>query len=368
MTITVRDYLLNGLPTILMLMNLLNYFFISPFSPSATMIYSIDSPVVPQQPFSNQKTSSTTTRRRVYHNATHWIGKLWIPPKHDDSLYRYYSPQEMRNYFENFHILFVGDSIARRNYITLYHILTHANNNMNTSIQLAQSNLGNTSMININKKIVSETCRGGSKYLNLCRTLDDSSGMVKKADLLSQRRGLPFNGGCANELQNAMFEHDIDIASTYNLVVVMMGGWHQYSQCKNSTHTDLEAWDTIPKFITKLSEIPPQDNLTIVWSTMGTIDTRKKKKIQTTKQQNQKHVDLILEHENDIWQHQNQLSTLTVLDWATIMYPRSNPHKDRIRGDMEAHFGLEARIVFLQMLMNHLVERDRISKNTNQLD
>jgi hypothetical protein len=52
-------------------------------------------------------------------------------------------------------------------------------------------------------------------------------------------------------------------------------------------------------------------------------------------------------------------SSISYIDFGQAMLPRLYPKEKRIQGDMASHYGLEARLAFVQMLMNHLIERDR---------
>ena len=43
------------------------------------------------------------------------------------------------------------------------------------------------------------------------------------------------------------------------------------------------------------------------------------------------------------------------------MMPRFGPPESiRIKGDLDPHYGLEARMTFIQMLVNHMKEQDRL--------
>lgn len=52
-------------------------------------------------------------------------------------------------------------------------------------------------------------------------------------------------------------------------------------------------------------------------------------------------------------------NAISYVDWGAVMGPRSFPDDRRIAGDIPHHFGLEARLAFDQMLVNHLVELER---------
>lgn len=51
---------------------------------------------------------------------------------------------------------------------------------------------------------------------------------------------------------------------------------------------------------------------------------------------------------------------VTVLDWASAVLARSSTGT-RIKGDIKAHYGLEPRLVLMQMLTNHLIDQGTLS-------
>eukprot|EP00548_Thalassiothrix_antarctica_P007357 CAMPEP_0194139470 /NCGR_PEP_ID=MMETSP0152-20130528/9106_1 /TAXON_ID=1049557 /ORGANISM="Thalassiothrix antarctica, Strain L6-D1" /LENGTH=116 /DNA_ID=CAMNT_0038837313 /DNA_START=1 /DNA_END=348 /DNA_ORIENTATION=+ len=52
------------------------------------------------------------------------------------------------------------------------------------------------------------------------------------------------------------------------------------------------------------------------------------------------------------------MSMVSYVDWGQAMLPRLFGEQ-RIAGDIPLHYGLEARTMFIQMLINHLIERER---------
>merc|ERR1740124_2051250 len=57
------------------------------------------------------------------------------------------------------------------------------------------------------------------------------------------------------------------------------------------------------------------------------------------------------------------MGMVSYVDWGQATVPRLFG-KERIAGDIPHHYGLEARTMFVQMLINHLKERER-QKNHN---
>lgn len=53
---------------------------------------------------------------------------------------------------------------------------------------------------------------------------------------------------------------------------------------------------------------------------------------------------------------------ISYIDWGHVMGPRAFPMDKRIMGDINNHFGYEARATFIQMWMNHLNELERLEE------
>ncbi len=54
----------------------------------------------------------------------------------------------------------------------------------------------------------------------------------------------------------------------------------------------------------------------------------------------------------------SRATNFTVVDWGTVMSKRSFG-EDRIVGDLGSHYGLEARLLFAQQLLHHLLATER---------
>ena len=107
---------------------------------------------------------TTTTTLPPVHIGSTWIGNHWIPPKG----YRLYSPEEMREYFSQYKILFLGDSTGRRAYATLYGIM---NSTDLSNVRVPQ--VAHPSVIDVNKRIRVENCTKPNR--TLCRHMPPSN-------------------------------------------------------------------------------------------------------------------------------------------------------------------------------------------------
>ena len=62
------------------------------------------------------------------------------------------------------------------------------------------------------------------------------------------------------------------------------------------------------------------------------------------------------------WELGRYEKNLTLLDWGGVMEKRSF-NEDRIEGDMSVHYGIEARLLFIQQLTHELVKSELITRD-----
>eukprot|EP00956_Cyclotella_meneghiniana_P030367 scaffold76151_cov26-Cyclotella_meneghiniana.AAC.1 len=60
--------------------------------------------------------------------------------------------------------------------------------------------------------------------------------------------------------------------------------------------------------------------------------------------------------------HDPKWTHISYIDYGHVMSPRAFPMNQRIMGDLNNHFGYEARATFIQMWMNHMNELDRLEE------
>ena len=58
---------------------------------------------------------------------------------------------------------------------------------------------------------------------------------------------------------------------------------------------------------------------------------------------------------------QKNRDNITIVDWGTVISKRSFRH-ERIAGDIKAHYGLQARLLFAQQLLHELLASDISSR------
>ena len=290
-----------------------------------------------------------------------WIEgtNTWVPPAH----WKLFSAAEMRKLFREDNWLILGDSTMRRAGVMLHDILhrdTHADLN-DTAI------LDDWLRININ--------RGGNRR-EWCHRFPNWT----RAELPLMCRPLPVYqtnftnewhfhfSPCWNEV-DWMFENALLNPNSFNhqllrqnnkswILLIGMGIW-EYSasgRCvdKSPKQRDFwahwnETWKLVHDFAAATTP-----NVTIVWRTTGFAhDAPYELALQ--------HQALLdkLNHDatNRILDFQNQhpKHNLIYVDWGEAIKPRSfGAH--RIKGDIQLHYGFDARMVALQQLANVIAD------------
>lgn len=295
------------------------------------------------------------------HINSSWIGNQWIPPPG----YRLYSTREIQSFFGQHSVLWVGDSTARRAYGTMYGILNATQDPDDVEIH----DLDHPQVLDMNKMSLEmtvpypESCHK-SGY-NLCRlipTLTDGDG----GDMLHSFDQVDATclGSLVNMTENGSSQFWRDVSS-YSLVIFSIGPWELRDRCGPD-----KGWQMrVEQFLNSLYRYAEDSNTTFIWRTWGSIDfdVERKAKMSWKKayKYNEYFKQKITEHDEERRSQNKSLSAVTYIDWGQAMFPRSFPRSKRIRGDMQAHFGLEARLTFLQMLVNHMMERERQKRFQN---
>jgi hypothetical protein len=300
------------------------------------------------------------------HINSSWLGNQWIPPPG----YKTYSADEIQNYFHQQSILIVGDSTARRMYSTLYGILNATEN----SYDIKVSDIDSPSILNINRGRSSTFCH--KVGYQVCRKMPTSS--------INQTSTNRFNYDLLNV--ECLFQL-ADIAKhkssrlwtqwvqNYSLVIFVIGPHEvmNYPKCVAEEHAGrkIQTDDFFNQFFQN-DDYLNGSNTTFVWRTWGM--NAKRRVSQSSTQDNEKfwgearthnaYVKTLIDTNGISRMEAGKApSSISYIDFGQAVLPRLYPAKKRIHGlDHVAHYGLEIRLAFVQMLMNHLVEKDRQKK------
>lgn len=275
------------------------------------------------------------------HINSSWIGNQWIPPPG----YKLYSGSEIQDFFSKQSVLFMGDSTARRTFGTFYGILNATTNPKDIQVKA----INHPSVIDINKKVRTERCRRNKK-IGLCRR--NPQNVNRTVDLLWEPVCL---SGMAPLIENESSAFWTEM-KLYNVVVISTGPWEMTLRC--GTDGWEQHMDNLLHALYRQEALHP--NVTFVWRTWGYQNVKNPSRVPNLWKRVSVYNKYVMErldrHDRDLRKRTFQSSRVTYVDWASVMEPRMSP-ATRIHGDIDPHYGLEARLAFLQMLVNHLAVR-----------
>jgi hypothetical protein len=275
-----------------------------------------------------------------------WIGNQWVPPDG----WKYFPAKDMGTFYKDKSVMFIGDSLARRTAATMYGILKEAGNSSDANVPVAAINADN--VLNVNKQGIMEPCSKwrGSKYQpSWCRTMPGGVGdyvYVLNTHFSSLRSFIK------DEVSG-----ESNITENIDTIIIAMGNW------------DSTKPHRLPRILAELKEAVnwlgklQSKGKTIIWRTSGfrAGGGGKTHLIHVGSnefffQVNTHVVDQIDSIATRLQQENNTVSNLTCINWAEAIFPRSFG-SERIAGDTDAHYGLEARLAFIQIITNHLASR-----------
>ncbi|KAI2489178.1 hypothetical protein MHU86_25416 [Fragilaria crotonensis] len=270
-----------------------------------------------------------------------WIGDTWIPP----SPWQLYSATDLARMWSSKKIWWIGDSLARRGAMTLYHIL----NTSDTAI--LKEDLDKFSILNVNKGL--ETDREQCPIFQrvkpsgpiVCRSMPGSTSSDRKSFMVSY---LCTAAEIANFFLNEMNESHVPRTNIREFDVIVIGiGAHEKSKSNF-----VELYTLLARLCHKFTQVT---GVPIVWRTSGYSIKKYEKPITTMN-------DAVMDTIDSFGAETN----LTYIHWAGAVRERSFA-SDRIEGDSSSHYGVEPRLVLVQMLTNHLVDRGILQKTAPDL-
>jgi hypothetical protein len=268
-----------------------------------------------------------------------WIGNNWVPPAGK----KHYSATEMKMFFQKHSVLWIGDSTGRRAYNTLYGILSSDETHIPVEKIDAQA------VIDASKFDNTERCeKPALGTLNICRTIPGTAPEdFKRFDYRS--------AACFRDIATLAASDDIkkEITKDYSLLIVSLGVWEtvRKNDCTDKNNTSISfpnsTYESLTKALDDLCRLQGP-SLAVVWRTSGFQDNDIAGNVylEDINERSMGHIDSFNEANRGN-------SNITYVDWGTEVLPRSNG-VERIKGDIRPHYGLEARLLFLQLLMNEL--------------
>jgi hypothetical protein len=280
-----------------------------------------------------------------------WYGNQWMPPPHVPL----YTREDMFQFFSTQDTLFIGDSTGRRAYATIFALM-----NASDPANIQVDELDHTRVVDINKKerrdepctnrnFTNTTTRGMLWFENrqgtqsVCRQVpSDDGASTRKFDFI--------RADCWKDVYNFANVEANQAFHEYSLVVVTNG----FHEAVNPACCDMMRTKRAPERLQLTlealqrlsisSSCSSHKKMTIVWRTHG-FHSQRKGGVRTLTGWNQRAKD---------WIAENGTNNMLVVDWGQVVYPRSF-ESIRIEGDMEPHYGLGARLLFAQMLIQQLM-------------
>lgn len=307
-----------------------------------------------------------------------WIGNTWIPPRGA----KLYTPAEIQAGLREHSILILGDSTGRRFWATCQQIINHGanatttgeHNYNNSTIDESPDSVQNQprhisrahayadydsdpnykgEYVHRCEKWSADPTTNATRLGAFCRSHTAHDGLLKSFDFL----GLP----CINEATYVARESASpngvlwNITKDYSIVIVAVGIWNAMDPraCKCPRHHDpnataahyreaLDAWHDVA------TDRTDGRDTTVFWRTSGFNDQNRTHELDFTLRTNGVVAEAVAAHG-----HPNRFA---VLDFGGVILPRSFG-EDRVHGDRPNHYGAEARLLLLQMLMNSLDQR-----------
>jgi hypothetical protein len=273
-----------------------------------------------------------------------WIGNSWVPPPG----WRLYSASELKNFYRDTSILWVGDSTARRAATTMYGILNASSSHVSVDA------IDHPSVIDVNKRSKTEECNRWTNHTHhpeLCRAMPGGSGRGGSFILKAEACLVGLELFVRDELSGKS-----NITADVDIVVISLGIWEAMRKrdCREKGENPRSMLQIQNDTISLLEKLQ-SPRRTIVWRTSGHMKSGKKDENFVT-DMNGNAMDKVEEITSGPSRSTNSTSNLTYVDWGGAVYPRSFEGA-RIEGDMKPHYGLEARYVLVQMITNQLASR-----------
>lgn len=267
-----------------------------------------------------------------------WRGNQWIPPPGIPT----YSTKDFIAYFQNRNVLFIGDSTSRRTYSSLFAAMN-------------AEDISNVHVSEINSPTVIDQHRGQKKYsfYHMVPSLRNSSIMAPTVE--GKGKFDYINRNCLIGLID--FCKTSVVLKDYDLMVVMIGAWTVSAQeaCGAMNITtpvrtgpaiqNTNPLDHFREALDVLKQISSPD-LQVALRTVGYIHAGDNDLVEEIN-------NLIKDYFNGTSQLTQDGANMTLVDWASAIRPRSF-NVDRIKGDTQQHYGLEARLLCGQMLLHQL--------------
>jgi hypothetical protein len=268
-----------------------------------------------------------------------WSGNYWYPPEGVPA----YSTHQMRDILSTENTLWIGDSTARQDYQTMYQLV-----NALDPFNVPRGNL--EQFINKNK-----VARSEPPYIDIeaLRTEITYMTLIDAGQVHRVGAGASSNmsnvgkldlGPRSNCLPSLLFNNIswYDIHNNYSILILSVGIWEikRVHDCNPSKNDPAERLTNVLNTLVKHSG----PELYILWKNHGPNASMDQFR------QSEK-----LNHAAKIWFLEHQPKYMDLVDFGGAVLSGNRTYgDDRITGDIPPHWGLEARLLCIQMIIHAL--------------
>jgi len=320
-----------------------------------------------------------------------WKSNRWIPPEDVPYLF----PRDIRRFFRSENTIWWGDSTGRQDYHTTYWLMLSSSQN-NTDDNIIGLDIADKKLLERDKnkakkapvnntefhcpaRIIPE--ESTSLFLDLGQVIgtDENCSVATMESVTTTTGGTPWskfslnnqatgkfdyaNTKCFNHVKSDLEKHKEMVKREYSVLIVSAGIWEAIRPdiCSNATGVVSKINDPSKNLVDLLDYLQKLSgpSFFVIWKTNGPSNKMRKRMVQN---------DNVLASVARNWFSENQPLYMDLADFRWAIRNRSSG-SDRIIGDLHAHFGLEARLLSIEVI-SHIVNwkqkrNERTSVRTN---
>lgn len=114
------------------------------------------------------------------------------------------------------------------------------------------------------------------------------------------------------------------------------------------------AWKGSQRIASTLHQYRPTQPTGVLWRTCGFPSNVGQRTLQQLHEFNRQSVEWIKEYQHIMTTTRDNNGTIGWIDWGNVIWPRSIP-PNRIEGDIAAHYGLQPRLLMVQMTIQQIL-------------
>jgi len=307
-----------------------------------------------------------------------WIGNSWFPPPGVP----YLSPLDLRLLFQKENTLWWGDSTSRQDFETILGMI-NADNIHNVPLEALDRNINKGK----NLEEITQHCRNWNRtpgdlcfdmgqvtgteitnydpWTNANATTNATTNAISNHQSSSShtsfgkfdtvRSQTEVGKGCFKGLSSGMRSAATFLQHEYSVIVLSMGIWEvlQPKVCQTANRSETPTY--ILKKLLDEFELLSSSSLYIIWKTNGPSQIE-------SKDQGNRTITLIKNAQDWFASHNPLYMGLADFGTAVIEGNRSFD-SNRITGDTTQHWGVEARLLGIQMAASHVQTKQKKALN-----